>query len=125
MFLVRGFVQGFNSAPLSVIGLVEIEPNHVHKQFPRTVIGGFPEAAHGGGPLPSLAKRSAGIALIAGRARGGILRRFDGHIRGSPWFWRRGNGLLLLGRQIGPWRRLARQFVPSSPPPAFPVGLSL
>jgi hypothetical protein len=42
LFLVRGFVQGFNSAPLSVIGLVEIEPNHVHKPFFRSVVGGFP-----------------------------------------------------------------------------------
>ena len=42
LILVRGFVQGFNSAPLSVISVVEVEPNHIHKPFPRTVIGGFP-----------------------------------------------------------------------------------
>ena len=34
-------------------------------------------------------------------ARGGVLRRFGGLRRRSSRFWRRGDGLLLLGRQIG------------------------
>jgi hypothetical protein len=34
LVVVRWFAQGFNCGPLSVVGLVEIQPNHVHKPFP-------------------------------------------------------------------------------------------
>src|SRR5580693_8849154 len=42
LFLVRGFVQGFNSAPLSVIGLVEIEQNRADKPFLRSAVRSLP-----------------------------------------------------------------------------------
>jgi hypothetical protein len=42
LFLVRGFVQGFNSAPLSVIGLVEIEQNRADKPFLRSAVRRLP-----------------------------------------------------------------------------------
>jgi hypothetical protein len=40
--LVRRFVQGFNGAPLAVVGLIQIEPNRAHKPFPGPVVGRFP-----------------------------------------------------------------------------------
>ena len=40
--VVRRFVQGFDGAPLAVAGLVGIGPDHVHKPFPRPVVGRFP-----------------------------------------------------------------------------------
>ncbi len=40
--LVRRFVEGFNGAPLAVVGLIEIEPNHAHKPFLRPIVGRFP-----------------------------------------------------------------------------------
>lgn len=40
--LVRRFIEGSNGAPLAVVGLIEIEPNHAHKPFLCPVVGRFP-----------------------------------------------------------------------------------
>ena len=52
--------------------------------------------------------------LVQRRQRAsGVHGRFGGLCRRSPWFWRHGNGLLLLGRQVG---RLGRVLHANAPP---------
>ena len=54
--LVRRFV------PLAAVALVEIEPNCLHKPFPRPVVGLFPYATQGSRFFPSLAKGYARVS---------------------------------------------------------------